>query len=1096
MSINANRCQEMQFRVLNGVWKRDDPTYREKVFQELEDNTLEGLFTTVRLGRMFLNVPMRNLLDKSERNFCCSEITIENTWDYRLSILRIIMIDSAGGEHFSTSTTGYDYPSLVLEAAVSKETLLPNPEEKIEAHAKTHGWLWFDSLPEGVLPQKLVFWVDTAETSADGETFEFTIAEHTLGPVRVFQGVLNSYKPETIIRNQEMRFSALYGNWNCTTSGYEKNVVADVKDNTLSAKYIAIQLVRALLNVPAQHSYENRQSLFCLLEVVIHNLWDHPIRIPTIKMIDSGGFQQVEGNPYGYNWSEFFHDAQGAETNLIRCTDQIIKARGNMRGWFLFDPLAENRLSHRFIFHTDIYDPGETMGWVRDTETIEFVVAEYALDSIQRVAPSRKLAEPQSTLAMPGANALLDKWLHPPDIHSLSRVSQLNSQLYGQGILYCRLVQNSEAMAAIASIEASLYEQDWDQAMRLLENAAVCIDAPTLLDTRETERIEFAKRILYYPFPELLVADIDLLKQFRARWSYITLLESSLISPGHWLLERELIAILLGQDYDIALDPNKTRTEPHSTSREERGRYCPAYLQMSSLAREGRRCMTYAIHCNFHGEVVSGDCLKEYLHDGYKSALDECIEAGLLSRELKPEHYLSHFQNDTLKAILRERGVKAKAKKDELAEALGQILSPEEMVKFVYHVMNPNDVRLPLAGAKKLRQMLHAEKERIAAWSGWLRYEALAAPATIAVLASIIHSSPSRVVDRPGPVVRFNEQTLAKIASHPVWKEYWDARCDEIVIELGNRLGWNAFKEAADRVRAYWGPAKSARFEADTHGLMDKLQIFDSEGAYNSFLELYCEARRRALGIAGPSPATKVCAECGQGFKEDSIPPGLAQLSGFHLSFCRGCLEHAFYDLIYAKGERTTSREDLIACLNDLCDALKQIPTAAFVKSPRLSMELDAEKAQRVIKALLKLPFYSTYTQEFGSWFKALIASGALSDEAIRTARGYKSVAADGHECLSLAERTIDDWLFAHKIPHEREPHYPFHPQLNPNEGLRADWKIGTCYIEYFGMLDDSEYQAKAEQKSKLAQAAKLKLIALIPGDILDLDTKLVSLLR
>jgi len=84
MPINANRCQEMQFRVLNGVWKRDDPTYREKVFQGLEDNTLEGLFTTVRLGRMFLNVPMRNLLDKNERDFCCLEITIENTWDYRL----------------------------------------------------------------------------------------------------------------------------------------------------------------------------------------------------------------------------------------------------------------------------------------------------------------------------------------------------------------------------------------------------------------------------------------------------------------------------------------------------------------------------------------------------------------------------------------------------------------------------------------------------------------------------------------------------------------------------------------------------------------------------------------------------------------------------------------------------------------------------------------------------------------------------------------------------------------------------------------------------------------------------------------------------
>jgi len=116
------------------------------------------------------------------------------------------MIDSAGDEHLSTSTSGYDYPSSLLEAAAPKGTLLPNPEKKIEAHAKVYGWLWFDSLPESVLPQKFIFYVDTAETSADGETFEFTIAEHTLGPVSIFQGVLDSCKSETIIRTQEMRF--------------------------------------------------------------------------------------------------------------------------------------------------------------------------------------------------------------------------------------------------------------------------------------------------------------------------------------------------------------------------------------------------------------------------------------------------------------------------------------------------------------------------------------------------------------------------------------------------------------------------------------------------------------------------------------------------------------------------------------------------------------------------------------------------------------------------------------------------------------------------------------------------------------------------
>ena len=56
--------------------------------------------------------------------------------------------------------------------------------------------------------------------------------------------------------------------------------------------------------------------------------------------------------------------------------------------------------------------------------------------------------------------------------------------------------------------------------------------------------------------------------------------------------------------------------------------------------------------------------------------------------------------------------------------------------------------------------------------------------------------------------------------------------------------------------------------------------------------------------------------------------------------------------------------------------------------------------------------------------------------------RGFCCVVKDGHECNSLAELEIDNWLFSNQIVHDKEPHYPYHSVYNLNERLRADFKI------------------------------------------------------
>jgi len=121
-------------------------------------------------------------------------------------------------------------------------------------------------------------------------------------------------------------------------------------------------------------------------------------------------------------------------------------------------------------------------------------------------------------------------------------------------------------------------------------------------------------------------------------------------------------------------------------------------------------------------------------------------------------------------------------------------------------------------------------------------------------------------------------------------------------------------------------------------------------------------------------------------------------------------------------------------------------------------------------------------------WPQALVAAGVV-EEFIKTKRGYQSEASDGHWCKSMFERQIDDYLTSHAINHEHEPKWPMHPQLNPREAKRADWRLtdGTM-VEAAGMLDDPVYAANFEIKRALAAAFDIPLIVVTPEMVLTLD--------
>lgn len=129
------------------------------------------------------------------------------------------------------------------------------------------------------------------------------------------------------------------------------------------------------------------------------------------------------------------------------------------------------------------------------------------------------------------------------------------------------------------------------------------------------------------------------------------------------------------------------------------------------------------------------------------------------------------------------------------------------------------------------------------------------------------------------------------------------------------------------------------------------------------------------------------------------------------------------------------------------------------------------------------------------SWFHLLKDAGVLSDGVMKSPRGVRCVASDGHVCHSLAELEIDNWLSMHGIEHEREPRYPHHPELNPQKRLRADWQVKDIFIEYAGLMNTSAYRRRMEHKEEIARASKITLLVLHPED-LDRLEELLSIKR
>jgi hypothetical protein len=204
--------------------------------------------------------------------------------------------------------------------------------------------------------------------------------------------------------------------------------------------------------------------------------------------------------------------------------------------------------------------------------------------------------------------------------------------------------------------------------------------------------------------------------------------------------------------------------------------------------------------------------------------------------------------------------------------------------------------------------------------------------------------------------------------------------------------------------------------------------------------------------------------------------PFVERLGINHLDFCSPCLSDALF-----QGSDSLSKDQILSFLQDLSGLLQRVPTQNFGEGVEDLHSLDFQERLALLRVLQQKPTIGRVKELFGSWLKALIEAGILEDGTRRTSRGTQCLAKDGHACLSLGEKTIDDFLYYHAIPHEKEPRYP--------EGnFRGDFLVDSVFVEYFGLRGDPDYDAKTRRKQRICKEHGIKLISVYPDDLVSAD--------
>jgi hypothetical protein len=301
--------------------------------------------------------------------------------------------------------------------------------------------------------------------------------------------------------------------------------------------------------------------------------------------------------------------------------------------------------------------------------------------------------------------------------------------------------------------------------------------------------------------------------------------------------------------------------------------------------------------------------------------------------------------------------------------------------------------------------------------------------------------------------------------------KWWTPAHDQLIVEQIEKTQWLWYWGITDEITKITSPEIIEAWQQE-----DPLC---SKYAWYNILMYFAAARAQSLGLTNRirKPKWKSCPLCNQKFIEDSLPVPLVERLGIDdLDFCAPCLSEALFE-----GSGSCSKGEVLNYLRDLADMLQRVPNQNFGEEENDLKGLDFQERLTLLQILKRKPTIGRVKELFGSWLNALVQAGILEDGARRTSRGTQCLAKDGHVCLSLGEKTIDDFLYGYKIAHEKEPHYP--------EGnFRADFFVDGIFIEYFGLAGDPEYDAKTKLKQRICKKHGIQLISIYPSDLVDIE--------
>ncbi|WP_316571446.1 hypothetical protein [Neobacillus sp. YIM B06451] len=234
------------------------------------------------------------------------------------------------------------------------------------------------------------------------------------------------------------------------------------------------------------------------------------------------------------------------------------------------------------------------------------------------------------------------------------------------------------------------------------------------------------------------------------------------------------------------------------------------------------------------------------------------------------------------------------------------------------------------------------------------------------------------------------------------------------------------------------------------------------------------------------------CKLCKTSLKEASIrlediPNKVFQaLRGVEIPVCGDCLIYC----TQAWGNISMPKRQKIASTRvELIDLIKKMAYETGVIPSSNPLTYLAQVPRKFLLyglvLLWQMPFGEDRKRIAPDGWLGLLAEANILDKTNGKIFGRYVTAKDGHPCRSLAEKYIDDWLFSHGIKHDIEPAYPYDRELNPN-GMRADFKVGDTYVEYFGLISNEDYRKKTEIKIDLAQKYHIPLIEIYPEHLND----------